>query len=86
MLFLFLINCIFFSTIDDIDSSPRTNHSIFSIEFYQKFFNVDAGIVKERIMSAIVPRRAPIQYMKEDISSNPDLYGPFWIVVTLVNI
>lgn len=81
---LFLLPYIYFS-IDDFDSNqPKTNHSIFSIEFYQKFFNVDASVVYERIMSAIVPRRAPVQYMKQDIASNPDLYGPFWIVVTLV--
>ncbi|XP_055298272.1 protein YIPF1 [Sitodiplosis mosellana] len=69
---------------DDINENPRTNHSIFSIEFYQKFFDVDAAIVYERIMSAIIPRRAPVNYMKQDIGSNPDLYGPFWIFVTLV--
>lgn len=70
--------------LDDIEESPRTNHSIFSIEFYQRFFNVDATIVKDRLLSAIVPRRAPVHYMKQDIASNPDLYGPFWIVLTLV--
>lgn len=59
-------------------------HSIFSIEFYQRFFNVDASVVWDRIVTAIVPRRAPINYLKQEISSNPDLYGPFWIVVTLV--
>lgn len=83
-IFITLIKCVFCSPSDDIDATPRTNYSIFSIEFYQKFFNVDANVVRERIMSAIVPRRAPVQYMKEDIGSNPDLYGPFWIVVTLV--
>lgn len=35
-------------------------------------------------MSAIIPRRAPVHYIKQDIGNNPDLYGPFWIVVTLV--
>lgn len=77
---------LWFLHLDDINESPRaSNHSIFSIEFYQKFFDVDAGIVKERFMSAIVPRRAPVNYMKQDIGPNPDLYGPFWIVVTLVS-
>lgn len=70
----------------DFQEGERTNHSIFAIEFYQRFFNVDANIVYERIMSAIVPRRAPVQYVKQDIGPNPDLYGPFWIVVTLVNV
>lgn len=76
----------FFFFPDDLEEGQRTNHSIFSIEFYQKFFNVDASVVYERIMSAIIPRRAPVHYMKQDIGSNPDLYGPFWIVVTLVSV
>lgn len=72
---------------DSVDNSdsPQPIHSIFSIEFYQKFFNVDTNIVSERITSAIIPRRAPVNYLKQNIGSNPDLYGPFWIVVTLVN-
>lgn len=61
-----------------------SQHSIFSIEFYKQFFNVDASIVRERIVSAMIPRRAPINYLKQEIGTNPDLYGPFWIVVTLV--
>lgn len=72
---------------DGIESgeSPQQMHSIFSIEFYQKYFNVDTDIVSERITSAIIPRRAPVNYLKQNIGQNPDLYGPFWIVVTLVN-
>lgn len=75
----------FYAFSDDFqEGQPRTNHSIFTIEFYQQYFNVDANIVKERILSALIPRRAPVQYVKQDIGPNPDLYGPFWIVVTLV--
>lgn len=68
------------------DDSPQQMHSIFSIEFYQKFFNVDSNIVTDRIASAIVPRRAPANYLKQDIGPNPDLYGPIWIVITLVSL
>lgn len=68
------------------DGPTRTQHSIFSIEYYKQFFNVDSTIVSERILSAIIPRRAPVNYLKQDIGSNPDLYGPFWIVVTLVGV
>lgn len=70
-------------SVDNGDGPPQM-HSIFSIEFYQKFFNVDTNIVSERITSAVIPRRAPVNYLKQNIGSNPDLYGPFWIVVTLV--
>lgn len=71
---------------DDVNNDQeRTTHSIFSIEYYQRFFNVDAAIVWDRILSAIVPRRASINYLKHEIGLNPDLYGPFWIIVTLVS-
>lgn len=69
----------------DSDSKPA-NYSFFSIEYYQQFFNVDTHLVMERIISSMVPRRAPSTYLKQNIGRNPDLYGPFWIVVTLVNI
>lgn len=77
----------FRSQIDDpmaAEDAIPSQHSIFNIEFYKQFFNVDASIVRERIVSAVIPRRAPINYLKQEIGSNPDLYGPFWIVVTLV--
>lgn len=83
--FLYII---FFFPGDSVDNgdTPPQMHSIFSIEFYQRFFNVDTNIVSDRIQSAIIPRRAPVNYLKQNIGSNPDLYGPFWIVVTLVNV
>lgn len=39
----------------------------------------------ERILSSIIPRRAPATYLKQNIGRNPDLYGPIWIVITLVD-
>lgn len=41
-------------------------------------------MVLERITSAIIPKRAPMTYLEKQIGKNPDLYGPFWIVMTLV--
>lgn len=61
-----------------------SNYSFFTIEYYQQFFDVDTPIVLERILNAIVPRRASGSYLRQNIAKNPDLYGPFWIVVTLV--
>lgn len=72
-------------TVDPDDTTARsTAHSMFTIEFYQQFFNVDTAMVLDRIASSMIPKRAPVNYLKEQIGSNPDLYGPFWIVVTLV--
>lgn len=56
--------------------------SIFSLKYYQKFFDVDTDIVTERILSLMIPSRAA--GAMEKIAKNPDLYGPFWIVVTTV--
>ncbi|XP_059610690.1 protein YIPF1 [Phlebotomus argentipes] len=60
------------------------NYSFWSIEYYQQFFNVDTFMVMDRIASAIIPKRAPSTYLKSQIGSNPDLYGPIWIVITLI--
>ncbi|XP_037031080.1 protein YIPF1 [Bradysia coprophila] len=70
------------------DGDQATNekqvYSFFSIEYYQQFFNVDTSMVIERIVSSVIPRKAPPSYLKQHIGLNPDLYGPFWIVVTLI--
>jgi hypothetical protein len=55
--------------------------SIFSVERYQKYFNVSTGDVLSRVFWGAVPRRKPIN---EVIKKNPDLYGPFWVCMTLV--
>lgn len=68
----------------DDSATDKQVYSFFSIEYYQQFFNVDTSMVIERIVSSIIPRKAPPSYLKQHIGLNPDLYGPFWIVVTLV--
>jgi len=68
----------------DDSATDKQVYSFFSIEYYQQFFNVDTSMVIERIMSSIIPRKAPPSYLKQHIGLNPDLYGPFWIVVTLI--
>ncbi|XP_055697838.1 protein YIPF1, partial [Phlebotomus papatasi] len=64
------------------------NYSFWSIKYYQQFFNVDTFMVMDRIASAIIPKRAPgrrnRRYLKSQIDANPDLYGPIWIVITLI--
>ncbi|XP_037933860.1 protein YIPF1 [Teleopsis dalmanni] len=58
--------------------------SFLSIECYQQFFNVDMYMVLERIVNSIIPQRADITYLRSNIGRNPDMYGPFWIAVTLI--
>lgn len=69
---------------DEEAAKPTTSFSFFTIEYYQQFFDVDTKIVLDRIVSSMIPRRAPVTYLKQNIGRNPDLYGPVWIVITLV--
>ncbi|XP_049290468.1 protein YIPF1 [Anopheles funestus] len=79
-------------SIDDQDDQDGTakgsgsakGGSIFSFEYYQRFFDVDTMIVVDRIATSMIPKRAPINYLKLNIATNPDLYGPVWIVLTLI--
>ncbi|XP_012257386.2 protein YIPF1 [Athalia rosae] len=63
--------------------SVETERNFWSIEYYQKFFDVDTNDVLERIIRSIIPRRNE-NYLQTHIRGKPDLYGPFWICVTLV--
>lgn len=76
MYFLFRI-VFFFSLL------ATSSHSFWTIEYYQKFFNVKTNDVVERIKRSIVPHGRE-NYLISHIRPNPDLYGPFWICVTLI--
>lgn len=54
-----------------------------TFEYYQSFFNVDTLQVLDRIKGSVMPLPGR-NFIKHHIRSNPDLYGPFWICVTLV--
>ncbi|XP_064555420.1 protein YIPF1 isoform X2 [Drosophila montana] len=58
--------------------------SFLTMEYYQQFFNVDTYMVLERIVNSMVPKRAAANYLRMNIGENPDLYGPFWITITLI--
>ncbi|XP_054730707.1 protein YIPF1 [Anastrepha obliqua] len=66
----------------DVGSSNKV--SFLTLEYYQQFFNVDTFVVLERIANSIIPKRASGNYLRSNIGQNPDLYGPFWITVTLI--
>ncbi|KAJ8956247.1 hypothetical protein NQ318_014979 [Aromia moschata] len=53
-----------------------------SVEYYQKFFDVDTKDVVERIIASVTPRWD--NSLKRHLRTKPDLYGPFWISVTLI--
>ncbi|KAI5357753.1 Putative Yip1 domain, protein Yip5/YIPF1/YIPF2 [Septoria linicola] len=53
---------------------------LWSIQFYQQFFDVDTTSVLHRCRSALYPRTNFLDVLE----GNPDLYGPFWIATTVV--
>eukprot|EP00128_Syssomonas_multiformis_P016947 Colp12_sorted_trinity150504_noHs@8018 len=62
-------------------SAQPTNLSFWSIEYYKRFFNVDTNQVLNRSWRSFYPLKGDFL---ESLCANPDLYGPFWIVTTLI--
>jgi len=69
---------------DEASPAAKPKVSMFQIEYYQQFFNIDTMEVVDRIASSMIPKRAPSTYLKTHLGVNPDLYGPFWVTVTLI--
>ena len=60
----------------------RTTSWIFSLLFWQQYFDVDTEDVAVRIKNAII---SPMSGTFRDvIGDNPDLWGPFWVCATLI--
>ena len=69
-------------TDEETGSSWRTSNFL-KFEFYQQFFDVDTSVVKDRVMYSMVPLPGK-SFLQHHIRPKPDLYGPFWVCVTLV--
>ena len=67
---------------EDNASSWRTSNFL-KFEFYQQFFDVDTAAVKNRVLYSMVPLPGK-SFLQHHIRPKPDLYGPFWVCVTLV--
>lgn len=67
-----------------VEGSQPPKVSLFQIEYYQHFFNVDTSEVVERIYKSVVPRKVSSTYLRTHLGVNPDMYGPFWITATLI--
>eukprot|EP00092_Neocalanus_flemingeri_P000510 GFUD01000541.1.p1 GENE.GFUD01000541.1~~GFUD01000541.1.p1 ORF type:complete len:411 (-),score=130.38 GFUD01000541.1:111-1343(-) len=57
--------------------------NFWTLAFYQQFFDVDTSDVKNRLLYSMVPVPGK-SFLQHHIRPKPDLYGPFWICVTLV--
>ncbi|KAF2361723.1 Yip1 domain [Trinorchestia longiramus] len=57
--------------------------SLWTLEYYQRYFDVDTKQVGDRIMWSMIPKPG-VSFLELHIRPKPDLYGPFWICLTLV--
>jgi hypothetical protein len=64
------------------ENSNSKSHFL-SIAYYQRFFDVDEETVFSRILNSAVPRRTG-NFITDFVQPLPDLWGPFWISVTLI--
>ncbi|TRY66756.1 hypothetical protein DNTS_028794 [Danionella cerebrum] len=64
-------------------TSDKKTGGFWTFDYYQSFFDVDTVQVLDRIKGSVMPLPGR-NFVKHHIRSNPDLYGPFWICVTLV--
>ena len=65
------------------DEKQTGGGAIWTVEYYRKYFNVDTSDVRDRCLWSMVPKPGS-NFLKDRLQHNPDLYGPFWIGVTLV--
>ncbi|KAK9365911.1 hypothetical protein V1509DRAFT_631430 [Lipomyces kononenkoae] len=63
-----------------LENDPNRPVSIWRIQFYAQFFNVETSDVLQRCVYALYPRVSVL----DTIGDNPDLYGPFWIASTVM--
>ncbi|XP_013880919.1 protein YIPF2 [Austrofundulus limnaeus] len=61
----------------------KPSGGFWTFEYYQSFFNVDTLQVLDRVKGSVMPLPGR-NFIKHYLRSNPDLYGPFWICMTLV--
>ncbi|XP_066967550.1 protein YIPF1-like isoform X3 [Macrobrachium rosenbergii] len=67
---------------DDKPIGLKKGTGFWTFEFYQQFFDVESKQVGDRILWSMVPKPG-VSYLQSYIRPNPDLYGPFWICMTL---
>ncbi|PIK49867.1 hypothetical protein BSL78_13272 [Apostichopus japonicus] len=64
-------------------SGKKKTPPFWSFEYYQQFFDVDTSQVGRRLLGSFVPQFGQT-YLDSHLRPSPDLYGPFWVCITLV--
>jgi hypothetical protein len=63
----------------DLEKEQASPARCWSLAFYRPYFQVDSQTVLRRLQKALLLSRG---YLFE--GSQPDLYGPFWVITTLI--
>ncbi|KAL3097366.1 hypothetical protein niasHS_003814 [Heterodera schachtii] len=63
------------------DDSSKSH--FLSLSFYRRFFDIDEEQVFARLLNSAMPRRTG-NFISDFVQPNPDLWGPFWVSVSLV--
>ncbi|KAH9409439.1 Yip1 member 1 [Tyrophagus putrescentiae] len=66
-------------------SSNKVKYSIWQFDYYAQYFDLSTDIFFRRVLWSFLPLTGDHKgtYIERHIQSNPDLYGPFWIALTL---
>ncbi|KAK5643974.1 hypothetical protein RI129_007819 [Pyrocoelia pectoralis] len=70
------------STYQNFSFLDTNSKAFWTLNYYQQFFDIDTSEVVERLLSSIFPKRNSM--INNQIKLKPDLYGPFWISMTLI--
>jgi len=65
------------------DGREGSSSNFWSLTFYQQLFDIDTVDVRNRLMYSMLPVPGK-SFLQHHIRPRPDLYGPFWVCVTLV--
>lgn len=68
---------------NEVQLEDEKKYSVWQIEYYQKYFNADTNEVLMKLAGSITPTFNN-NFLIKRIRPNPDMYGPFWIITTLI--
>ena len=69
------------SNITEEISSSILNNLNSKLSFIGQYFNVETDDIMKKLKSSLIPIN---KTFSEEVEQNPDLYGPFWLLTTLI--
>ncbi|KAF8586901.1 Yip1-domain-containing protein [Ramaria rubella] len=64
------------------EQPPTGSSGFWTIEYYQKYFDVDTKMVLTRCYTTLLPMSST--YLTTHLTPSVDLYGPFWTLTTVI--